>query len=311
MTADKSGGIVPNISADQLLQTVPNLSKLAKIDIISPFVCPASSIKLSDFLSLAKNLEKQLNSSYDGALVIQGTDTIEETSFILDLLIKSDKPIVVTGAMRGHAMLSADGPSNLFCSIKTLLDPLAFGKGVLVVLNETIHSARFVVKSDTSNLDTFSSSSAGPIGHVIEGAPLFLMQPLTKVKINLSKSFEFGKIPIITFGMGDDSRLIDAAAKIDYQGFVLQATGAGHIPCSVVSSVSKIAIKKPVILSTRVPGGRVFKSTYGFPGSEMDLINRGVIGSGFLNAQKSRILLSVLTGSQFNIKKINKFFKLF
>ena len=109
LTKDKSGGIVSNISISDILQTVPNLSKLANIDSVSPFVCPASSIQLQDFLSLIVDLEEKLNCKYDGALIIQGTDTIEETSFLIDILIKSKKPIIVTGAMRGHAMLSADG----------------------------------------------------------------------------------------------------------------------------------------------------------------------------------------------------------
>ena len=311
MTSDSSGGIVPNISIEDLLESAPNITKLANIETLSPFVCPASSIQLPDFLSLINIIEEKLNSNYDGALLIQGTDTIEETAFLLDILINSKKPIVVTGAMRGHAMLSADGPSNLTCSIKTLIHPLSKNLGTLVVLNETIHSGRFVVKSNTSNLEAFTSPSSGPIGHIIENEPVFLMKPLKKIDLNLSKTFKFGRVPIITFGIGDDSELLEKASKIDYDGYVLQATGAGHIPSSIVSVVEKIATKKPVILSTRVIGGRVFKSTYGFSGSEIDLINKGVITSGFLNASKSRLLLGVLTGNNFNLKQIAEYFNNF
>ena len=311
MTKNKTGGIVSNVSIESILKTVPNISSLAIIDTICPFICPASSIQLEKFLSLIIDLEKKLNSDYDGALIIQGTDTIEETSFLIDILIKTNKPIVVTGAMRGHDMLSADGPSNLYCSLMTLLHPDTFAKGTLVVLNETIHSARFVIKTDTSKLDAFKSPSFGPIGSIIEGKVIFFTSAYKKININIPSKFKFGKIPILTFGIGDDPKLFEAASKIDYDGFVLQATGAGHIPSSIVPSIAKVTRHKPVVLSTRVLSGKVFNSTYGFPGSEIDLIKKGVITSGFLNAPKSRILLSVLTGCKLSHNKILNYFQKF
>jgi len=142
MTRDQSGGIVPTLDADDLARTVPGLGTVARIETLSPFRKPGASLTIDDLISVARLLNDGLSGGAAGAIVIQGTDTIEETAFVLDRLVAGDRPVIVTGAMRGPEAAGADGPANLLASTIVAASPSATGRGVLVVLNDEIHAAR-------------------------------------------------------------------------------------------------------------------------------------------------------------------------
>ncbi len=150
MIPSASGGIAPKLGASELVSSVPELAELATIEARSPFKLPSPSLTPAIIVEVARTIDEALRSGFDGAVLIQGTDTIEESAFLLDLLVGSDKPVVVTGAMRGADAPGADGPANLLSSAIVAASPQAHKAGVLVVLNYDIHAARFVQKSHTA-----------------------------------------------------------------------------------------------------------------------------------------------------------------
>jgi L-asparaginase len=226
-------------------------------------------------------------------VVIQGTDTIEESAFLLDLLVDSDKPVVVTGAMRGADAPGADGPANLLSAAIVAACPESRGLGTLAVLNYDIHAARFVQKSHTALPSAFLSPLVGPIGTLIERQPRFYV----RVKRNPTLPAAEGPpapVALIKAAMGDDGRLFGSLPGLGYAGVVIEGMGAGHVPADVAPIVGDLAAKIPVVLASRAMTGHVFTRTYGYPGSEIDLIQRGVVPAGCLSGLKARLLLGLV-----------------
>jgi L-asparaginase len=161
-------GVAPSLTGEALVEDVPEISEVAEVSADSFRQVPGSELVLEDLVELAAEIEDRIDAGAAGVVVTQGTDTIEETSFVLDLLVNRDAPVVVTGAMRNPTLPGAEGPANLLASVRVATDETARGLGAVVVLNDEIHAARFVQKSHTSNLATFRSPLAGPIGYVFE-----------------------------------------------------------------------------------------------------------------------------------------------
>lgn len=292
MVKDDSGGIAPRLGAAELVASVPALADVADIEARSPFRLPSPSITIENMLEVAGIIEAGFAEGFDGAVVIQGTDTIEESAFLLDLLIAGDKPVVVTGAMRGAEAPGADGPANLLAAVRLAASDQARGLGVLVVLNYDIHAARFVQKSHTALPSAFSSPMVGPIGVLAEGKPFVF----ARVARNPTLPITVGAPPpvaLLKIAMGFDGRMLSAAPGLGYAGLVVEAMGAGHVPADVAPLFGEVAAKIPVVLSSRAMTGPVFTNTYGYPGGEIDLIARGLIPSGYLSGLKSRLLLAL------------------
>jgi L-asparaginase len=175
--------------------------------------------------------------------------------------------------------------------------PAAHGLGALVVLNDEVHAARFVRKGHTGLPSAFTSAPHGPVGHVIEGRYLPAMRPLRVPLAPLAPVVEAPPVALLLAGLGDDGRLITALPALGFRGAVVAATGAGHVPKAWVEPLAELALAMPVVLSTRVAGGPVFAETYGFPGSERDLLARGLFGGGMLGPVKARLLLQLALAS--------------
>src|SRR4051812_45522040 len=169
MTRSERGGIVPTLTAADLVKAAPGIDAVAAIETFSPLRKPGPSLALDDLIEVARLLRERLAGDLDGAVVIQGTDTIEETAFVLDCLVDGPKPIVVTGAMRGPEAAGADGPANVLAATIVAASGAARERGVLVVLNDEIHAALFVQKSHTTLPSAFRSPLGGSAGLVIEG----------------------------------------------------------------------------------------------------------------------------------------------
>jgi len=230
-------------------------------------------------------------------VVTQGTDTIEETAFALDILVDSKRPVIVTGAMRNPTLPGADGPANMLASVLVASDPAASDIGAMVVMNDEIHAARFVRKTHTSNPATFRSDPVGPIGWVAEDTSRIVLRPTRKPRIGLNEGSTDNPVALMTLSLGDDGRLIEAAVAAGYLGIVVQAVGGGHASPSVADALGRAVGEMPVVLCSRAGSGETLRRTYGFPGSETDLLGRGLIGSGFLDGPKARILLTLLLRS--------------
>jgi L-asparaginase len=229
----------------------------------------------------------------DGVVVTQGTGTLEETSYLIDLLWRETAPVVVTGAMRNPDAAGADGPANLVAAVRTAASPAARDFGCLVVSNDEIHAARWIRKIHSSNPATFASPNTGPLGHVVEGRPHLLTWPVPRPRLALRPAVRPARVALVSLAFGDDGELLRGLEdRVD--GVVIAAFGAGHVPGEIMPLIERVAAAVPVVVTSRAGAGPVLLGTYGFPGAELDLLASGVIMGGWLDALKARILLRTL-----------------
>jgi len=308
MQATAGSGVAPSLSAADLLAAIPGLSEagvtLTVGDVVNK---PGASLSFPDLYGLAGTISAALDDGCAGAVVVQGTDTIEESAYLLDLLVASDGPVVVTGAMRNPSLAGADGPANILAAIRVAASDSARGLGCLVVLGDQIHAARWAAKTHTASPAAFTSPAFGPLGHVTEGevdipvrlrgrSPVFDPVPRREIRVGL-----------VTIALGDDGALIEAIAE-HAEGLVVAAFGAGHVPAAAVATLAKLATRIPVVLASRTGAGPVHHRTYGFPGSETDLLARGLISAGYLAPVKARLLLHLLIASGADVTRIKETF---
>lgn len=294
MTGGSGTGIVPTLTGEDLVRAVPELASRAELEVISYSTKPGASLILDDLIAIAALLDEKLAEGCAGAVVVQGTDTIEETAFVLDLLVAADRPVVVTGAMRGAAAPGADGPANLLAAVTVAADPAAVGLGAMVVLNDEVHAARYVQKSQTSLPSAFASPGFAAIGRVVEGRLCLLARVPRQANLPRPALGSAPPVALVKVVLGDDGRLLAAVPHLGYRGVVIEAMGAGHLPSPLAPLVSDLSSRLPVVLATRIVSGPVFTGTYGFPGSEIDLIGRGAIPAGTLAGNKACLLLRLL-----------------
>lgn len=296
------GGVAPSLSAKDLISAVPELDNVAEIEAHQICNLPSVELTLAELVLVRDKILELQSRGFDGVVITQGTDTIEETSWILDLICPAEIGVVITGAMRNPTQPGADGPANLLASVQVAASKPARDLGVVVVFNDQIHAARFVQKTHTSNVGAFVSPNCGPIGWVSEGVPIIPFRLNRTKTMDLPAEPVMPPVTIIKPGLGDDGALIDAALASGVAGIVLEASGGGHVSASVADAAERAARQVPVILSSRTRGGNVLSTTYGFVGSEMDLLSRGLKPSGALDALKARILVafSLMTGEEFH-----------
>ncbi|MFK0112498.1 asparaginase [Streptomyces sp. NPDC091217] len=290
MTAQTGGGATPTLSADDLVAAVPGLADTGiSVDVNNFRQVPGASLSFSDLLELAAAIQEL---PVDGVVITQGTDTIEETAFLLDLVTASDMPVVVTGAMRNASMAGADGPANVLAAVRVAASSEARGAGCVVVFGEEIHAARWVRKTHATSPTAFTSYP-GPIGYVAEDRVRILARPDSSPTIDPQGTTSSPRTTVFTVGLGDDGTLLQTLGD-HVDGLVVAAFGAGHVPMACVDVLTDLAKRMPVILATRTGSGPVLKQTYGFPGSESDLLARGLISGSTLVPVKARILLQLL-----------------
>ena len=303
--APGEGGAVPRLGAAELLGGLGDLP----MDVLAETLAGIGSASL-DFATLLRCLEWGLRQEADGFVVVQGTDTLEETAYFLDLCWPSEAPVVVTGAMRNASLLSADGPANLRNALTVAADPRSRGRGALVTLNDDVHAARWVRKAHSSHLEAFSSAPAGPLGMVVEHA-VHYFHPSPPRPLTLSGNDFSGLVPVVEAGLDDSGAVLEfAASQPEVRGVVVAATGAGHVSAGTADVLEGLLSRLPVVVASRTGAGPTLRSTYGFRGSESSLIAMGATMAGWLDARKSRILLRTLLAGGADRDRIEREFRL-
>lgn len=289
------GGVTPKLTGEMLVAGVPALRDIAEIDACTFRQLPSPHLRYEDIEALAAEIAQARAAGARGVVVTQGTDTIEETAFALDLLLPpGDMPVVVTGAMRNPTLPGADGPANILAAVQVCVSDAARGLGCLVVFNDEIHAARFVRKTHTSSTATFASPMAGPIGWVLEDTVRVGLRPQKLPHLALAGPVSNARVALVTVAMGDDDTVVNAVRKAGIDGMVLMALGGGHVPASIATALEDTARHIPVVLASRTGAGEILSRTYGFPGSEIDLQRRGLVRAGWLDAPKAKVLLTLM-----------------
>lgn len=297
MTTAADGSISPTLTGDDLARAVPELKERAQLDVVSYSRLPGASLTLGNLVDIAGLIDAGFRDGVSGAVVVQGTDTIEETAFVLDSLVASERPVIITGAMRGASAPGADGPANLLAAVTAAVSPSIAGVGTVVVMNDEIHAARYVQKSHTSLPSAFMSPGFSPIGRVIEGSAHVYARCAKYAPLGSPQNVDDVPVALIKVVLGDDGRMLSVLPELGYRGLVIEAMGVGHLPSHFADKIERLAKTMPVVLATRIPAGPTFRSTYAFTGSEIDLIARGAIPGGYLSGTKACLLLRLLLAS--------------
>jgi len=286
-------GALVKLKGSDLLYQLPTVRDWADVDIFSFREVPSGDLVMDDILDLVGHIRSCIRDGAEGVVISQGTDTLEETAYLLDLLIEEDVPVILTGAMRNATLPGADGAANLLSALQVAASGITVGLGAVVVLNDEIHAARFVRKRHTSSTATFGSPLAGPIGYVSEGDPKLLLRPCGRLIVRLPDSPPSVRVGLVPIGFDEDGAGLTAAVS-GLDGVVLAAYGGGHVPARLSPILEDINRRIPIVLASRTFAGPMLSQTYAFEGAEIDLLRRGLISAGAMDAVRARILLRVL-----------------
>ena len=294
----QTGAAVPALHGAAILARTPGLDAIATVEPIDWGLVPASHLRFAQLLDLARTLQDALaRDDVDGAVVVQGTDTIEETAFAFDLLVGGPKPVVVVGAIRNAGDPGYEGPSNLRDAVRVAASPAVRDQGTLVVMGGAILPADDATKTHSDAYDTFRALNLGPIGEV-RGERVTVGSRRTRRRV-LPAIPEAAAEPIalITAVVASDGALLRLAVGAGARGVVVAATGAGNTdPDLLAAAVEAMARGVPVVLTTRSPSGRA-SAGYGFPGGGATWVRAGAILAGYLGGPKARIALAMGLGA--------------
>lgn len=302
----ETGAVSAVASAEELVELAPDLADIARIE-LKPWISVNSwNISPTMMFDLVQEIRSTLaRPEVTGVVVTHGTDTVEETGAMAELLIESEKPVVFVVAMRNLSQPGSDGPRNLLDSVSVAADPASAGRGALLVVNETIHAARYVVKTNTTNLAAFISPDYGPVG-LIAATGLRYLHPAPKRRI-LKVPMLGGPVHIVKAVSGADSSLINWLIDQGTKGIVLEGSGAGNVPAGMLPGIERaLEAEIPVVLTSRVLWG-FLAATYGPGGASgggFDLLQMGVISASHSPSPKARIALMLALGAGLSLDDI-------
>ncbi|NIB91530.1 asparaginase [Streptococcus pseudopneumoniae] len=288
MQADASGAVVT--SSDNPMNHVSNPLEGIQVHALDFFNLPSPYIKPKHMLALYQKIKEEAD-NYDGVVITHGTDTLEETAYFLDTMEIPHMPIVLTGAMRSSNELGSDGVYNYLSALRVASDDKAADKGVLVVMNDEIHAAKYVTKTHTTNVSTFQTPTHGPLGLIMKQEILYFKTAEPRVRFDLDHIQ--GLVPIISAYAGMTDELIDMLDLEHLDGLIIQAFGAGNIPKETAQKLENLLQKGiPVALVSRCFNG-IAEPVYAYQGGGVQLQKSGVFFIKELNAQKARLKLLI------------------
>lgn len=303
-----TGGAVPHFSGSDLLDMIPDIRTLADIDIYDFGMYPGPHMTPEMMLDLSKKvngfLEKDL---YDGIIITHGTDTLEETAYLLDLTVSTPVPVVLIGSMKNSSEPDWDGPRNLRDAICICLNPNSRDMGVLVCLNGEINAASEVTKTHTDNVETFHSLDFGALGFVDKGRVIFnrLPRKLETLKAECINT----KVDLIKVYAGMNDKFFRFSADSGAEGIVVEAMGVGNVPPPAFEGIKYVTEKGiPVVLVSRCPAGETL-DIYSYPGAGKWLHSLGVMFADYLNGQKARIKLMLALGVKRDQSELKRLFE--
>ena len=288
MQADDSGAVVT--SQDNPMNHVSNPLEGVEVHALDFFNLPSPHIKPKHMLALYQKIKEEAD-HYDGFVITHGTDTLEETAYFLDTMEVPHKPIVLTGAMRSSNELGSDGVYNYLSALRVASDDKAADKGVLVVMNDEIHAAKYVTKTHTTNVSTFQTPTHGPLGLIMKHEILYFKTAEPRVRFDLDKIQ--GLVPIIPVYAGMTEELLDLLPVDQLDGLIIQAFGAGNVPKETAKKLNALIQEGlPIALVSRCFNG-IAEPVYAYEGGGVCLQNAGVFFVKELNAQKARLKLLI------------------
>ena len=288
MQADASGAVVT--SSDNPMNHVSNPLEGIQVHTLDFFNLPSPHIKPKHMLALYQKIKEEA-ANYDGVVITHGTDTLEETAYFLDTMEVPHMPIVLTGAMRSSNELGSDGVYNYLSALRVASDNRAADKGVLVVMNDEIHAAKYVTKTHTTNVSTFQTPTHGPLGLIMKQEILYFKTAEPRVRFDLDHIQ--GLVPIISAYAGMTDELIDMLDLEQLDGLIIQAFGAGNIPKETAQKLESLLQRGiPVALVSRCFNG-IAEPVYAYQGGGVQLQKSGVFFVKELNAQKARLKLLI------------------
>ncbi|HGZ9972687.1 asparaginase [Staphylococcus aureus] len=308
MSQDQSNKVVTNdINPISLHQDVIN--QYAQIDELNPFNVPSPHMTIQHVKQLKDIiLEAVTNKYYDGFVITHGTDTLEETAFLLDLILGIEQPVVITGAMRSSNEIGSDGLYNYISAIRVASDEKARHKGVMLVFNDEIHTARNVTKTHTSNTNTFQSPNHGPLGVLTKDRVQFHHMPYRQQALeNVNEKLN---VPLVKAYMGMPGDIFSFYSREGIDGMVIEALGQGNMPPSALEGIQQlVSLNIPIVLVSRSFNG-IVSPTYAYDGGGYQLAQQGFIFSNGLNGPKARLKLLVALSNNLDKAEIKSYFEL-
>jgi L-asparaginase len=298
-----------SLSIDSLIKAAPGVDKIARLE--GEQIASIGSQDMNDavWLRLAKRANELLASpEVAGIVVTHGTDTLEETGYFLDLVLKSDKPVVLVGSMRPATSTSPDGPLNLYNGVAVAADPAAKGRGVLVVANDDLHAARYIQKTNTTDVQTFISPNRGQVGEAYYGKNRYFsastQRHTTKSEFSLDGATALPRVDIVYPHENVDGTLVKAAVAAGAKGIVLAGVGDGNATKEMIDALAEAAKKGVVVVrSSRVGSGIVRRNI------ELNDDALGFVAAMDLNPQKARVLLRLALTKTKDVKTIQRYFE--
>lgn len=308
---ESQGGVVPVLTGEELVHLVPSLRDVADLHIESIANVDSSNMNAEVWHKLVRRTNAWLaRPEIDGVVITHGTDTLEETAYLLDLTAMSEKPVIVVGSQRPPGVADSDAPRNLLDAVRVAISPEAAGKGALVVMNGQINAAREVTKTSTTEREAFQSLEFGMLGVADLEMVRFYRAPLHRRKLELPADAVLGRVEIVMHYAGADGLLIRAtlAQCSDLNGLVIAATGLGQVGSSMFDAIAEVRARGiPVVISTRVYTGRVIPM-YGSNGGVGSLGKIGCVLADNLSPVKARVLLMVALNHTRDSEELQRLF---
>ena len=295
--AGDGGGVVPALDAEGLIAAVPAVAAIAGLQARTLGDWPGVHVRPADALVVARAAAAEAVAGR-GVVVTHGTDTLEETAILCDLVHAADAPVVLTGAIRPASAAGADGPANLLDAVRAAGAEATTGTGAIVAFAGELHAARAVRKADSTSPRAFASPRSGPLGRVIEDRVDVWARPRRRPPLPVAHLD--ARVEVVAAGLGSDGTMVEAALAAGADGLVVVLLGAGHAPPTFLAAAAAAATRVPVVACVRPESGRVLRGTYGFPGAEGDVRAAGLILAPSLSPAAARMTLMACLGAGYS-----------